>query len=94
MDSNIEEDINRQVENAPLVINTKRVVKQLMMSLAILAEQKDRDFGKTVSTVTKIGEKLHEQCMIHLHEALTSLTRLIKTEYLGGTWIDGVDLID
>jgi hypothetical protein len=94
MASNIEEDINRQVENAPLVINTKRVVKQLMMSLAILAEQKDRDFGKTVSTVTKIGENLHEQCMIHLREALTSLSRLIKTEYLGGTWIDGIDLID
>jgi hypothetical protein len=94
MASNIEEDINRQVENAPLVINTKRVVKQLMMSLAILAEQKDRDFGKAVSTVTEIGEKLHEQCMIHLREALTSLSRLIKTEYLGGTWIDGVDLID
>ena len=94
MASNIEEDINQQVENAPLVINTKQVVKQLILSLAILSEQKDRDFEKTVSTITKIGEDLHEQCMIHLREALTALSRLIKTEYLGGTWIDGVDLVE
>ena len=90
----IEEDINRQVEKAPLVINTKLVVKQLIMSLAILSEQKDTDFEKTVGAITKIGQTLHEQCMAHLREALTALTRLIKTEYLGGTWIDGIDLID
>jgi hypothetical protein len=91
---NFEEDINQQVEKAPLVVNTKLVVKQLMISVAILSEQKDRDFEKTVSTVIKIGENLHEQCMTHLREALTALSRLIKTEYLGGTWIDGVDLIE
>ena len=93
MASNIEKDINQQVENAPLVIKTKLVVKQLIMSLAVLSEQKDRDFEKTVSTITKIGENLHEQCMTHLREALTALSRLIKTEYLGGTWIDGIDLV-
>jgi hypothetical protein len=64
------------------------------MSLAVLSEQKDRDFEKTVSTITKIGENLHEQCMTHLREALTALSRLIKTEYLGGTWIDGIDLVE
>ena len=31
--------------------------------------------------------------MTHLREALTELSRLIKTEYLEGTWIDGIDLV-
>ncbi|UCB45792.1 MAG: hypothetical protein JSV25_16585 [Spirochaetota bacterium] len=94
MTSNIEKDIEEQIEKAPLVINTKLVVKQLILSLAILSEQKDRDFEKTVTTITEIGKNLHEQCMAHLREALTALSRLIKTEYLGGTWIDGVDLVE
>ena len=90
----LEEDVNREVENAPLVKNTKLVVKQLIMALAILASEEKNDFEKTASTIIRIGEQLHGNCMVHLREALTSLTRLIKTDYLGESWIDGVDLLE
>jgi hypothetical protein len=90
----LEENVNREVENAPLVKNTKLVVKQLIMSLAILANEEKTDFDKTASTIIGIGKNLHESCMVHLREALTSLTRLIKTEYLGESWIDGVDFFE
>ncbi len=89
-----ESDINKQVENAPLVINTKLVVKQIIMSLSILAEEKNDNFDKTADTIIEIGESLHERCMNHLREALTAVTKLIKTEYLGESWIEGVDLIE
>jgi len=90
----LEEDVNREVENAPLVKNTKLVVKQLIMSLAVLAHEQNNDFEKTASTIIDIGETLHEKCMVHLREALTSLTRMIKTDYLGESWIDGLDLFE
>jgi hypothetical protein len=90
----LEEDVNREVESAPLVKNTKLVVKQLIMALAILSHEKNSDFEKTASTIIEIGKDLHEKCMVHLREALTSLTRMIKTDYLGESWIDGVDLFE
>ncbi|MBN2324666.1 MAG: hypothetical protein JXQ30_13110 [Spirochaetes bacterium] len=90
----LEEDVNREVENAPLVKNTKLVVKQLIMSLAVLANEQNSDFEKTAQTIIDIGEELHEKCMVHLREALTSLTRMIKTDYLGEAWIDGLDLFE
>lgn len=90
----LEDDVNREVENAPLVKNTKLVVKQLIMALAVLAHEKNSDFEKTASTIIEIGENMHERCMVHLREALTSLTRMIKTDYLGESWIDGIDLFE